>query len=62
MKRITTAYLAAYAMGCPLFAPMYDEPAPHVRTAKPTGHGRPCKRPLSERMARRAKRRQRAGK
>lgn len=59
MKRTTTAFLAAAALGMPDVAPMYDGTAPPMRTSKPMSHGKRGSRPLDERKARRAKRRQR---
>lgn len=59
MKRITTAFLAAAALGMPDVAPMYEGTAPPMRTSKPMSHGKRGSRPLDERKARRAKRRQR---
>lgn len=57
MRRTTTAFLAAAALASA--APMYDGTSPPMRTSKPQTHGKRGSRPLDERKARRAKRRQR---
>jgi len=62
MRRITTAWLAMNflaAEGLAFDSPMYGGTASHQRTSKPMSHGKRSSRPLDERKARRAKRRQR---